>query len=153
MHVLLDTNVLLDSILRRAPWHKEADAILQAATLGQVRCAATTLSLATVFYVGRKAVGTATARAGVQKYLAGFAILPIEKQTLLDADASPGPDFEDNILIAAAVAASLDAIVTRNVADFAHSPIPAWEPAELLKRLAAASSPPSAGAGPVSGVP
>jgi predicted nucleic acid-binding protein len=153
MRVLLDTKVLLDSTLQRAPWHKEADAVLQAAALGQVSCAATTLSLATVFYVGRKAVGTAAARAGVRKYLASFAILPIDKQSLLDAHALPGNDFEDNIMIAAAVAASLDAIVTRNVADFAHSPIPVWEPAELLKRLAAASLPPPAGAGPVTGVP
>jgi predicted nucleic acid-binding protein len=53
MRVLLDTNVLLDSILQRAPWHKEADAVVQAAALGQVSCAATALSLATVFYVGR----------------------------------------------------------------------------------------------------
>jgi predicted nucleic acid-binding protein len=89
----------------------------------------------------------------VRKYLSGFTILPIDKQTLLDADGLAGNDFEDNIMIAAAVAASLDAIVTRNVADFAHSPIPVWEPAELLKRLAAASSPPATGAGPAAGAP
>jgi len=77
-----------------------------------------------------------------------FAILPIDKQTLLDADALPGNDLEDNILIAAAITASLDAIVTRNVADFSHSPLPVWEPAELLKRLAGAGLPPVAGAGP-----
>lgn len=118
--------------------------ILQAAGQGQVECAATTLSLATVFYVARKVVGTATARAAVRKGLAAFTILPIDKQTLLDADAMPGNDFEDNILIAAAVTASVDAIVTRDLADFAHSPISVWDPAELLKRLAA---------GPATGVP
>ena len=92
----------------------------------------------------------------VRKYLSGFTILPIDKQTLLDADGLAGNDFEDNIMIAAAVAASLDAIVTRNVADFAHSTIPTipvWEPAELLKRLAAASAPPATGAGPAAGAP
>jgi predicted nucleic acid-binding protein len=153
MRVLLDTNVLLDTMLQRAPWHKDADAVLQAAALGQVSCAVTTLSLATLFYVGRKIVGTAVARAGVRQYLGIFAILPVEKQTLLDADASPGTDFEDNILIAAAVAASLDAIVTRNVSDFSHSPIPAWSPADLSKRLVATGSPPSASSGPPTGIP
>ena len=59
MRVLLDTNVILDAMLQRAPWYKEADAILQAAALSQVACAATTLSLATSFYVGRKVVGNA----------------------------------------------------------------------------------------------
>ena len=49
MRVLLDVNVLLDALLQRIPWHKEANAILNAAALGQVTCAATTLSLATLF--------------------------------------------------------------------------------------------------------
>jgi predicted nucleic acid-binding protein len=87
MHVLLDVNVILDAMLQRPPWHKEADAILQAAALGQVTCVTTTLSLATIFYVGRQVVGTAAARAAVCTYLAAFDILPIDKQTLLNADA------------------------------------------------------------------
>jgi predicted nucleic acid-binding protein len=153
MRVLLDTNVILDAMLRRAPWYHEADAILQAAAIGQVTCAATTLSLATSFYVGRKVVGTTAARAAVQRYLGAFTILPVDRQSLVDADALPGKDFEDNILIAAAVTAALDAIVTRNVADFAHSPIPAWNPAELLKRLLVKGSPPVAGAGPAPSQP
>ncbi len=153
MRVLLDNNVILDAMLQRAPWHQEADAILQAAALGQVTCATTPLSLATIFYVGRQVVGTVAARAAVRKYLLAFAILPLDQQTLLDADALPGNDFEDNILIAAAVAAALDAIVTRNGADFSHSPIPVWDPAELLKRLPGASSPPVGGIGPPTGAP
>jgi hypothetical protein len=80
-------------------------------------------------------------------------ILPIDKQTLLDADALPGSDFEDNIVIRAAVTASLDAIVTRNVSDFAHSSIPVWTPAELLNRLPGGGSPPVASPGPTTGVP
>jgi predicted nucleic acid-binding protein len=151
MRVLLDINVILDALLQRAPWHHEADAILKAAANGQVTCAATTLSLATTFYVGRKVVGNAAARAAVQRYLGAFTILPVDKQTLLDADALPGHDFEDNILIAADVTAAQDAIVTRNVADFAHSPIPVWEPAELLKRLHGNAPPPIGGAGPAAG--
>src|SRR5206468_41234 len=103
MRVLLDNNVILDAMLQRLPWHKEADAILQAAAQGQVTCATTPLSLATIFYVGRQVVGTTAARYAVRKYLVAFDILPVDRQTLLDADALPGSDFEDNILIAAAV--------------------------------------------------
>jgi len=153
IRVLLDTNVLLDAILQRPPWHKDADAIIQASALGQVGCAATTHALTTVFYVSRKVVGTPTARTAVHQALSAYTILPIDKQTLLDADALPGTDFEDNVVIAAAVIAAVDAIVTRNVADFAHSPIPVWEPAALLKRLPGGSAPPVAGASPATGKP
>jgi predicted nucleic acid-binding protein len=154
MRVLLDTNVILDAMLQRQPWHREADAVLAAAAMGQVTCAAATLSLATSFYVGRKVVGTAAARAAVRTFLAAFVIVPIDKQTLLHADALAGNDFEDNILIAAAVMASLDAIVTRNLSDFTHSAMPVWEPVQLLQRLATPGSPPPVtGAGPSSGSP
>src|SRR5205807_8154892 len=98
MRAFIDINVVPDAMLQRPPWHREADAVLQAAALGQVTCATTGLSLATIFYIGRRIVGTAAARTAVRKYLAAFAILPIDKQTLLDADALPGSDFEDNIL-------------------------------------------------------
>jgi predicted nucleic acid-binding protein len=153
MRVLLDTNVLLDSTLQCPPWYQDADAILQAAALGQVSCAATSLSLARLFYVGRRAVGAAAARASVRQYLAGLTILPIDRQILLDADAMAGSDFEDNILIAAAVTAAVDAIITRNVADCVHSPVPVWEPADLLRRLAGPGSPPPPSPGPTTGAP
>lgn len=148
MRVLLDVNVILDAMLQRSPWHSEADAILRAAAQGHVTCATTTLSLATIFYVGRQVVGTALARATIRTYLSAFDILPVDKQALIDADALPGSDFEDNILIACATRAALDAIVTRNVADFAHAPITVWEPDDLLKQLPASGSPPTPGVGP-----
>jgi predicted nucleic acid-binding protein len=148
MRVLLDTNVILDAMLQRAPWHIEADAVMKAAASGHIACAVTTHTLATSFYVGRKTLGTQAARAGVRQYLGAFAILPIDKQTLLDADASPGIDFEDNILMAAAITATMDVIITRNAAHFAPSLIPVWEPAELLRQLAAAGPKPGSGAGP-----
>jgi predicted nucleic acid-binding protein len=135
MRVLLDTNVLLDSMLQRPPWHADADAILQAAGHGEVTCAATVLSLANLFYVGRRVVGTDQARIGVQSCLNSFEIVAIDRQVLLDADALPGSDFEDNVQIAAAVASGLDAIVTRDPSGFAHSPLPVWSPAELLQHL------------------
>src|SRR4051794_36179755 len=52
MRVLLDLNVLLDALLQRRPWHREADAILRAAARAEVACATTTLSLATLILRG-----------------------------------------------------------------------------------------------------
>lgn len=145
MRVLLDTNVILDSMLQRGSWHAEADAILQAAAQHEVDCATTPNSLVNVFYVGRRSVGTAQARADIRIYLQAFDILPVDKQTLIDADALTGRDFEDNVQIAAAVTAAVDAIVTRNIGDFSHSPVPVWTPKELLQRLKRSGQPPASG--------
>jgi len=48
----------------------------------------------------------------------------------------PASDFEDNLQIACAVDASLDAIVTHNPKDFGGSPVQIVTPAELLALLA-----------------
>jgi hypothetical protein len=46
--------------------------------------------------------------------------------------------MEDNVCVACAMNASLDAIVTRNPKDFAGSRIPILTPADLLAQLAKA---------------
>lgn len=124
-------------MLHRMLWHIEADAILAGAAAGHVTCAVTANSLTNVFYVGRRSIGTTQARNDLRVFLGAFEVLPIEKQTLLAADAMSGTDFEDNIEIAAAVIAGLDAIVTRNPSDFQHSSISVWQPGELASRIAA----------------
>ncbi len=68
----------------------------------------------------------------------GLARLPVDRTTLEMATTFPGSDFEDNLQIACAVEARLDAIVTRNPKDFAGSPVQILTPAELLALLAKA---------------
>jgi hypothetical protein len=45
------------------------------------------------------------------------------------------PDFEDAVTAAAAERAGCDAVVTRNLADYDASPIPAIDPATALAWL------------------
>lgn len=139
--VLLDTNVILDSMLQRPPWHVHSDAILHAAGRGEVTCLITALSIANLFYIGRRMVGTEQARTDVRTCLNTLPILAVDRQILVDADALAGSDFEDNIQIAAAAAMRLDAIVTRDLSGFSHAPMPVWSPSDLLQRLNQPSSP------------
>jgi predicted nucleic acid-binding protein len=141
MRVLLDTNILLDSLLQRAPWNVEADAILRQAKPGTLELSVAALSLANLFYIGRRIVGTEQARADVRRVAQTFNILAVDRSTILQADALPGSDFEDNIQIAAATNALLTAIISRDPNGFAASPIPVWSPAELLKQIASSSDP------------
>ncbi|HVA50683.1 MAG TPA: PIN domain-containing protein [Pirellulales bacterium] len=135
MRVLLDTNVVLDSLLARAPWHVDADEILRRSQPGVLDLAVSALTVANLFYIGRKLVGAAQARLDVQRCLAAFEILPLDKQALTDADSLPGNDFEDNLQMASAALAKLDLIVTRNLADFAGSPVRVVTPPQLLALL------------------
>jgi predicted nucleic acid-binding protein len=142
MRVLLDTNVLLDLLLRRGPWLSSARAVLDAGRDGRLAVAVSALSLATVFYIGRKQVGTAAALQIVRDCLSSFEVLTVDRAALSAAAGMSGPDFEDNIQVACAAAAGVDAVVTRDPAGFSGSAVPVLSPEELAARLTLPPSPP-----------
>lgn len=135
MRVPLDTNVVLDVLLMRAVWQADAEAILKAARESRLLVAFTSLSVANVFYVARRHVGFTRAKLIVHECLQAFEILSVDRAALLAAEELPGSDFEDNIQIAAATAAGVDAIVTRDPAGFSGSSIAVLTPRQLLEQL------------------
>ena len=140
MRVLLDTNILLDVLLRRIPWEAESTAIFQASEESRLTSAVTSLSVANMYYVARRHSGREKAIEAVRQSLKVCEILSVERDTLHGALALPGKDFEDNIQIVAAVEAAVNALVTRNAADFTACPLPVWTPQELLAKLSASEA-------------
>lgn len=136
MNVLIDLNIVLDVILQRQPWFAEATAIWDANRQRQINGHVVATSLTNLFYIARRILGRDEARRAVRTCMQSFAILAIDGPLLQQADALSGTDFEDNLQIAAAVAAHMDAIVTRNPTDFAGSPVTVLTPADLIARLA-----------------
>lgn len=66
-----------------------------------------------------------------------FTVLPLLVPDVHRAVQAPGVDFEDTLIAFSCVQAGVDAIVTRDAAGFAGSPVPAASPADALARLAA----------------
>jgi predicted nucleic acid-binding protein len=136
MKLLIDVNVALDVILERQPWLEDSkgvwDACHETRIVGHLNATAVT----NIFYVSRRLIGTEKARIGVRMRRATLEVVPVGRHELELADAMPGGDLGDNVSSACALAASLDAIVTRDPTGFAGSPIPVLSPAELLALLA-----------------
>jgi predicted nucleic acid-binding protein len=135
MKVLLDINVVLDVFLARSPWLTDSAAVVQAGLDGIITTSLSAASLSTIFYLVRKNADLSKAHAVVKECLDTFSILPVDRITLEKATTFPGSDFEDNLQVASAVEAKLDAIVTRDPKGFAGSPVAVLTPAELLSRL------------------
>jgi predicted nucleic acid-binding protein len=135
MTVLLDLNVVLDVLLRRDPWRAEAEVIWDANHDGRIDAMICAASVPTLFYVVRKQTDLGRARLAVTTCLASLAVATVDRAALDAAALGPGSDFEDNLQIACAVLSRVDAIVTRDPAGFAGSPVPALTPAELIARL------------------
>jgi predicted nucleic acid-binding protein len=135
MRILLDTNVVLDVLLRREPWVSEASAIWKANDDGRMVAYLMASALTDIFYIARRLVGLEAARAAVQTCLEAFEFCPVDRHTLERAHVLSGTDFEDNLQMVCAEIAQLDAIVTRDPGDFKNSTITALTPANVLARL------------------
>lgn len=135
LRVLLDTNVLLDLALRREPWLTEARSMWDARDAREIICYVPASALTDLYYISRKQVGNVQAGQVVRNCLANFEICTVNRLVLEYALTLPGNDFENNVMIACALAETVDLIVTRNVGDFKHSPIQAVEPPGVLKHL------------------
>jgi predicted nucleic acid-binding protein len=136
MRVLLDTNVVLDVLLKRQPFVVEAIALWKACDEGQMVGYITASSLTDIFYIARRLTDATRARASVRICLDAFEVCPVDRVTLEHAERLPGGDFEDNLQMACATLAGLDAIVTRDPAGFKTSTISIVDPATLLAQLA-----------------
>ncbi len=135
MRILWDTNVILDVLLKREPWVKEASVLWQANDESQIIGYMVASTLTDIFYGSRRAKDLNAARTAVRLCLEAFEICPVDRQTLEQADSLPGNDFEDNLQIACAALGGLDAIVTRDKDDFKGSPVPILTPTEMLAQL------------------
>jgi predicted nucleic acid-binding protein len=135
MNILIDTNIILDVLLNRAPFVTASKAVWQAHDDSKIdgHVAATTLT--NIFFIVRKIAGLPDARAAICVCLDAFTICAVDRQILEMADKLPGNDFEDNVQIACATIADVSAIVTRDKTGFTAAAIAVLTPDELLTHI------------------
>ncbi|HZG69405.1 MAG TPA: PIN domain-containing protein [Herpetosiphonaceae bacterium] len=135
MNVLLDTNVVLDVLLKRDPWLADSQAVWQASDDGLITGYLMAAALTDIFYIARRLTGRDKARQAIVLCMTAFRICPVDRAVLEQALLLPGDDFEDAVQIAAAMHVGLDAIVTRNPTDFSGTPMLVMSPSTLIVRL------------------
>ncbi len=135
LRVLIDTNVALDWLLDRKPWSDEATPLWGARMAGALIAYMPASALTDVFYIGRRLTSITRAFADVDRILDAFGIIAVTDQTLREARSLTGNDFEDNVQISCAQALQLDFIITRNISDFSHSPVPALIPLDIMRYI------------------
>jgi hypothetical protein len=134
MRLMLDLNVLLDVVQRREPFYAASAAVLSLVVGGKAVGWVPGHAVTTIHYLISRYEGQARADEVVDWLLAHVEVAPQEKVQVLRARNLGLQDFEDAVVASAAEASGCDLVVTRNVADFRGSPVPAVTPEELLSR-------------------
>jgi predicted nucleic acid-binding protein len=143
MRILLDIDVVLDFLLARQPFEEDARELWIACAQGRVAGYISPITPVNVFYFARKSKGVAGARQLVADMLRILKVCSLDHAAIQAAQALPMADFEDAVQAAAAAAAGLDALVTRNAKDYRAAPLTILTPAEALASLASAAPPPN----------
>lgn len=139
MRVLFDTNVVVDVLLAREPYALPAARLLAAIVDGVLAGVLCATSVTTLHYLASKAAGSRVAHDLLDVSLGIFEIAPVNGVILRQALGGRGPDFEDSAIAAAAAAADVDAIVTRDPAGFRYAAMPVMSPEELVAVLGVTS--------------
>lgn len=130
----LDSDVLLDWLCDRQPWAAAADELIDLALDGHCELWLSALTLANVFYIHRKQAGTAAALAELRTLTQLVRISAMDQTHVNQALASGRMDFEDELQMASASGViGLTTIITRNLGDYAHGPVPAMTAGDWLR--------------------
>lgn len=135
MRVLLDSDVILDLILSREPHFADAHAIFHAIARKEFLAFVSAIAVLNVNYFAEKENDRSFALIEVEKLLSLVSVCATDEAMLKSSLKSPITDYEDAVQCASAMAAGLDAIVTRNTKDFEKSPIPVYSPSDFLAVL------------------
>ena len=133
--IFIDSDVILDFVLGRAPFSTESSAVLNACEAGALEGMTSTLVLANCYYVFCRQADASRARSVVGRLRALLTVCAVGDRELGDALASDFADLEDGIQHFVAVNNGAEAIVTRNVRDYRVSAIPACDPTQFLALL------------------
>ena len=136
-NVLIDTDVMLDVFLDRAPHNGPSKAVMALLGRKMFHGHITATIVVNIHYHVRKHLGKENALQCIRDLLntRKIKVHAVDKQTLMTAIDSEMTDFEDAVQASVAAVAELDFIVTRNKRDFRQSSVPALLPEELLAKL------------------
>ena len=133
--ILLDTDVLIGVALDRRPHADPAAQLVDRIEHGAEAAFIAWHSVANFYYLVAPALGGVNARDFIVELTRFVAVATTDTAGIRYAAALPMADFEDAMQVAAARACGARHIVTRNVKDYARSPIRAVTPQEALSEL------------------
>ena len=135
MRVIVDANIVLDVLLARTPFVKQAASVFALVEQSRIEASLCATTLTTIDYLLAQSLPRAQARRAIRSLLKLFEIAPVNRSVLERAFDSKIEDFENAVLEQAGCLIGAEAIITRNTKDFRKSAIKALDPAEFLSAL------------------
>ncbi len=134
MRLLIDGNILLDVLQKRAPHYEDSAKVWKMCETDMADGYISALTFANLVYIMRKELDAEKVSEVLKKMSLIFIFEDLTASDINAAAEMKWADFEDAVQAATAKRIHADYIITRNVKDFKNSEVIAFTPSEFLAR-------------------
>lgn len=133
MKILVDTNIVLDVMLKREPFYKSSLEILGLTKRDDVEEYVSASAITDIYYLAyRQLRDKEVVKKLMKKLLTVVSVASVSEQEIENALSLEWNDFEDSVQYSVAFLQEMEGIVTRNPNDYKEAKIKIWKPEELL---------------------
>ena len=141
MKLLIDTNVILDVLLRREPFFRAAAAVLDLSQRTDVQEYVSASAITDIYYIANRQLKDRTSAQDLLKpLLMVVSVAAVSEQEIRSALDLSWADFEDCVQYSVALLNEMDGIVTRNPRDYEQAALQVWLPEQVVEKLAPGES-------------
>ena len=136
MRMMIDTNIILDVLIRRAEFYEYSKAVLKLCEKREIEGFISASAVTDIFYITRRALGSVEDTYRVMNSILNIVrILTVTNEDVIKAFQVKARDFEDCLMATCALSNKCDGIITRNKKDFETFGIEVHRPDEFLDAL------------------
>lgn len=134
MTVFLDTNLILDILLKNKDLYEESKSVLLLQESNDIDFFISAASATDIYYILNKRLkDSAATRQYILDLLDVVSIAGVDETCIRNALNSSWKDFEDSVQHEISLQIQTDYIVTRNLSDFSASFVPVISPDDFIK--------------------
>ena len=136
MKLLIDTNILLDVLLKREPFYYKAVEVLELVQYDNVQEYVSATTVTDIYYIAyRYLKDKELVRKLLKKLMGIVSVAAVSEKEIEEALELAWNDFEDSVQYAVALLNEMDGIVTRNQKDYNRADMKVWSPEQVLQKF------------------
>ena len=136
MRLMIDTNILLDVLVKREPFYEASREVLRLCEEKKIQGFLSASAATDIFYLVRRHLHSTNSAYKCLGYVLDILkVLTVTNEDVINAYTKKAHDFEDCLLAVCAASNKCDYIITRNKRDFEEFNIETLSPEELLSRF------------------
>lgn len=134
MKLLIDTNIVLDVLLKREPFYQDAVKVMNLAQYDDVQEYVSASAVTDIYYIAYKQIkDRKLVLELIKRLLMVVAVAAVSEQEIRNALETGWKDFEDAVQYSVALLNEMEGLITRNPKDYEQTNINIWSPEQVLK--------------------